>query len=453
MDQTPHGNHNEGFANNHLFADSQPQFNAYDSLFSTGADQNSFDASWGVNASSFPAPSRAQNAAPSSWAQNANHLSTTHAPAHLNGQADSYARSLSHSPSPFGQNGFGGYGGHQNIQYQQPAYDPSLVPPSNFGHSFNYSTTNYQVPNAGTIAPQALEHETRSPVYGRNQYEGTPNYNLSNAGQSRSIKPSTQTFVNQQELLSTIPKGNNAGYFSIINFDDLAKATSSERMGNFLNMGKEAYNYESNRAALPAYVPRKSRNELRKTAGNDLKLLAKLGKKSIKNTKMFAAAAKPSASSPKISAPNTEKIRYNNESSSEEESSSEDDDDDSSYSSDESEPSPLPQKRSDNPKNAVEYDTIKALWRSKRKHVGSDSIRKGLGDFWEIVKTIRDRWKLDAAAVTDAEEKKRTNELPLLKSRVKDQRDMIESAVKAALKYGHRSIIEMYVYPHSFFLF
>lgn len=73
-------------------------------------------------------------------------------------------------------------------------------------------------------------------------------------------------------------------------------------------------------------------------------------------------------------------------------------------------------------------------------------IREGLKSYWDLVRTIRDRWKSDAAAVKEAEEKKRNSELPLLQDRVKSQRDMIEVAFKAALEYGHKQITELYVY-------
>lgn len=75
--------------------------------------------------------------------------------------------------------------------------------------------------------------------------------------------------------------------------------------------------------------------------------------------------------------------------------------------------------------------------------MSADEIRTGLKDYWEVVRTIRDRWKTDSEAVIQAEEKKRIGELPLLKSRVKDQRDMIEVALKAALDFGHRNIMEL----------
>lgn len=437
MDQQPRGN--GGFTNSNLFADSQ-QFNAYDSLFPSGTDQNFSDASWGLNASQYPVPSRGQNASAPSWPQNANHLSAQSPHQQVNGQVPPYARSLSHSPAPFGQNAFNGYGAQQNFQYrQQSQYDPALVTQPAFGQNFHsYSTTDYQVPNAGTIAPHALEHDARSTAFGGASYNSSE-HTKNPVGRPRLARPE---IVSQAVLTSGIPNGYNAGYFSIINYDNLARATNSERMGNFVNIGMEALNLDVNRAALPVYVPRKSRKELRRVAGNDPKLLAKLGKKTTKPEKAHSLASKPPQTSigPVTSG---EKIKYEGDSSSEEESSSEDDDDSSYTSDEEAESSPLPAKRPQSPKEATEYDTIKALWRGKRRDLSSESIRKGLGDFWDIVKTIRDRWKTDVAAVADAKSNNRVKELPLLESRVKDQRDMMEVAFKAALKYGHRGIIEL----------
>lgn len=210
-------------------------------------------------------------------------------------------------------------------------------------------------------------------------------------------------------------------------------------MGSFVAIGKQTREWNVNRAALPTYVPRKSRHELRKLAGTDPKLLAKLSKvaKKERTSLVTSGITVPG------SGPNGERIKYENDSSSEEESSSSDEEGSSYTSDDEGEVSPLPAKRPEGLKEATEYDTIKALWRPKRKSIGSESIRKGLGEFWEIVKTIRDRWKLDVSAVQEAEVKKRTNELPLLQSRVKDQRDMMEVAFKTALKHGHRVIVEL----------
>jgi hypothetical protein len=451
MDQLPRSN--EGFANSHLFADSQ-QYNAYDNLFQPGTDHNSFDASWGINASAnaYPGQSRAHQTPAQAWPQHANHLPGASTHAGLSGQGSPYARSLSQSPAPYGSNNFNNFGAPQNFQYRQPQYDPTLVPPHAYGHAFNYAPANYQTPNAGTIAPHALEHETRPPTYNRSPYSGG-DYPMGNTNQGRPIKPIVAETVDQKALATAIPNGKPAGYFSIINFDDLATSTKSERMSNFVNIGTEALNWDVNRAALPAYLPRKSRSELRKIAGNDQRALSKIGTKSIKKEKSLVSNTKQAQPATSNASPTMEKIKYEGDSSSEEDSSS-DEDSDTSYSSDDTaEPSPLPPKRPTSPREATEYDATRALWRGKRKSISSDSIRKGIVDFWEIIKTIRDRWKADSNAVTEAETKNRENELPLLKSRVKDQREMMESAFKAALKHGNRAIVELYVPPFPFVCF
>ncbi len=444
--QLPRGN--EGFPNTNLFGDN-PQFNQnYDSLFQHGVDQNFSDAGWGVHASGFQAPTRQNNSTPTWPQQHTNQLPTSHPG--LNGQPSPYARPVSHSPAPYQPSSFSNYGS-QNFQYRQPQqFDPSLIAPQAF-EDFNYSSAAYPSTTSGTIAPQALQNNVRSPHFPTTSYEGQ-----SFVTNVRTGKGFQSDAIDQNALVGAIPQGHNAGYFQIINFDSLAGATGTQRMSNFANIGPEAQNWDVNRAALPAYVPRKSRNELRKAAGNDPKVLAKLGKKIVKREKPSIIAPRSTSltSTADVLAAG-EKIKYEGESSSAEESSS--DDDDSSYTSDDAaEPAPLPAKRPDSPKAATEYDTIKALWRSKRRSPNAESIRKGLQDFWEIMKTIRDRWKADATAVTEAEEKKRVNELPLLRSRVKDQRDMIEVAFRVAIKHGHGDIVELYVFipalPSTLFL-
>ncbi|EMC92347.1 hypothetical protein BAUCODRAFT_78523 [Baudoinia panamericana UAMH 10762] len=433
----------DGF--NNLFADSNQQYQAYhDNSFLNGNDPNFPEATWALNASGYnpnPALSRVTQPGLPNW-QNASHLSAPLATGNINGQPAPYARSLSHSPAPFGQNNYTGYNVHQNLQQyqQQPQYDPALFgnPAQDFNTNFNgYGNHNQSL---GTIAPQALQQEIRSPTVNVNAYTGI-NYAQNAFNQSRFASMPAVKSIDQIALMQAIPKGTDNGYLSTIDFDEIVRATSTERMGKFLTIGKEAQEWPVNRTTtLPHYVPRKSKNELRRLAGNDQVLLDKIGKKSLKHKALTTA---PVASSAVAVAKGTnasdERIKYEGETSSSEES----DDDDSLYSSEEeSAESPLPQKRPDTPKDAVEYDTIKALWSSKRKPLAASDIRTALVTFWEIVKTIRDRWKIDQAAVTQAEEKNRVGELPLLRSRVKDQRDMIEVACKAALKHGHRSIVD-----------
>jgi len=451
MDQLPRG----GDGSNNLFTDSTHPYHTYDNQFLNGPEYPIYnDASWGLNASAVPAQSRASQPGVPGWQPNANHLSANPPHGSLNGQPSPYARSLSHSPAPFGQNPYGGFSNQQNFPRPQQ-YDAAFFNSSTTGQSYsggNYTSYGTQAQSHGTIAPQALQQQTRLPASTSQPYAG-PTLAQSTLAQSRfPTQPPIKT-VDQGSLVAAIPKGNEAGILSIINFDQLVRATNSERLGNFVNVGKEAHEWPINRTTtLPQYAQRRSKNELRKLAGNDASLLAKIGKskKSVKKEKILSTLQTVGRPSVPSRGPGSPKLstKYEGDSSSSEESSDDDDDDDdeddSSYTSEEDlEGSPLPSRRSDNPKEAVEYDTIKALWRAKRKPVGAATIKKGIVDFWEIVKTIRDRWKIDSAAVADAEEKKKAGELPLLRSRVKDQRDMIESAFKTALKHGHRSIIEL----------
>lgn len=207
---------------------------------------------------------------------------------------------------------------------------------------------------------------------------------------------------------------------------------------------------------VTAPASRRSRNELRQLARDDPKLLgkiscfrlscsssaehslAKLGKRHHKKT--HVTSVEDPEKSTKQWQP-TANTKYEGDSSSYYSSS---DESDSEYSEDElSEPSPLPVTRPDHPVEAVKYDSIKATWRSKYSEIDPTDIRKGLNDFWEVVRTIRDRWRTDTLAVTEAEEKKKVGELSLLRSRVKDQRDMFEAALGAVLQHGHKSIIEL----------
>ncbi|GAB7351613.1 hypothetical protein MBLNU459_g2228t3 [Dothideomycetes sp. NU459] len=351
---------------------------------------------------------------------------------------DSYGRSYSRSPSNLQQTPFPGYGDPR--QFTQSPYDPSLIAPSQNGSSaFSIGNTPYgQQMQSGTIAPRALETGRPQTVHqdqnlgGQGHLRGgdlqsVPEYARPTISQAAS--------VDQAALCAAIPKGDVSGIFSIVDYDKLVKSTSSRRLSAFINVSQHDFEYPINRAAIPAPVRRKSRNELRKLARDDPKLLSRLGKRH----KAHSPASKVHKN-PIRTWQSTPGVQHENVSSSEESS---DEDDSSEYSEDElAEPSPLPPRRPDNPLEAVKYDTIKALWQSKRFEVDSDNIRNGLKDYWEVVRTIRDRWKTDSAAVTDAEEKKRIGELPLLKSRVKDQRDMIEVAFKTALEHGHPSILE-----------
>ncbi|TKA30718.1 hypothetical protein B0A50_02438 [Salinomyces thailandicus] len=431
MDHVPQSN--DGF--NNLFADNQP-YHTYNSDFLNGPDQNFNDAGWNLNpGNNFSHQSRGQTALPTTWQGNANPVST--ATGNANGQPSPYAfsRGLSNSPAPFQQNPYSGFQ-YQQQQYQHQQFDPAIFNHAASGRSFNNGYFQYGTANQalGTISPQALQQQARGPTTTSNNHAGM-NYSSNTLDQQRFARTPTSLSTNQQAPLPVIPKGKNGGLHSTVDFEEMARATNSDRMGSYLNIGRQTLEWPANRTmVLPPYVPRRSKNDLRKLAGNDATLLAKIGKKSHKKEKPIGLsnhAVAKDAGSPRI--------KYEGDSSSSEESS--DDDDDSSYTSgEESERAPLPSRRPEGIKDAVEYDTIKALWRPKRKTITGEQIKKAMGDFWEVVKPIRDIWKADTAALSQAEEKNKVSEL--LKSRVKDQRDSLETALRAALKYGHRSIVE-----------
>lgn len=128
---------------------------------------------------------------------------------------------------------------------------------------------------------------------------------------------------------------------------------------------------------------------------------------------------------------------------------------DSDYDSDSSaspppEKSPLPSTRPTKAADAMRYDTIKAVWFPRNKFVENERILKGLADFWEVVRTIRERWKNDKEDVKKALEAKKISEVSMLKERVEGQLDMMEKVLKAATEFGHPDLLSAYVYPLPF---
>lgn len=134
------------------------------------------------------------------------------------------------------------------------------------------------------------------------------------------------------------------------------------------------------------------------------------------------------------------------------ESSSESEpDDDSDYDSgseeelEVEETSPLPIVRPADPSRATEYDTIKAVWATRASVPAPATIRTALGDYWNIVRALRDSWKADSTSLQQAEDGKQTTRIPDLKRKVLEQRNLMEVVFAKTLEYGHKDIIEKYV--------
>lgn len=91
----------------------------------------------------------------------------------------------------------------------------------------------------------------------------------------------------------SLPKGSANGRFVTIDQDELAKATASTKLGSFVNVGIEAQEFNTSKSEprrpkrewcdgklsndvvgnIPAFIPRRSRNDFKKAAAGNPKLL------------------------------------------------------------------------------------------------------------------------------------------------------------------------------------
>ena len=136
-------------------------------------------------------------------------------------------------------------------------------------------------------------------------------------------------------------------------------------------------------------------------------------------------------------------------SASESESASEEESEYSSDSDDEAEseePSPLPAARPTDARKAIEYDVIKCVWSRRTTRITAGAIRAALGEYWEIIKRIRDNWKVEVSALQQVDEAKDKARADHYKSRAAEQRRIIEGAFRLTMQHGHRDIVEKYVY-------
>jgi hypothetical protein len=189
---------------------------------------------------------------------------------------------------------------------------------------------------------------------------------------------------------------------------------------------------------VPTYNLRQSVKDLKKVGAGSRKVLKDMDNKRryalIMGHSRTGSAGKANAGSPAV---------LKTGMASDSESYSESSEDETDYSDDEEavEASPLPATRPDEPHPAIQYDIIKATWFPRKDQPPSDKIKGSLRDFWEVLNTIQKRWRADSKAVSEAEEKKLTGELPVLKSRVTSQRDLLQTALRSTLEYAHPDVL------------
>ena len=335
--------------------------------------------------------------------------------------------------------GAAGFDGNDEFAYQMQGnfgVSSSYNPPNNNNYQSQAVSYADATAHLNTISPGALQSRPSS-------YVNTP----SPMPQVQQVKqepyrPKVEAPI-QPISQPRLPKGVFDGKFTIITPETLSGTVAARRFHNFLHVGGQLTEVPITKTTIPAYIPRKSRNEIKKLLASDSGLTAKVTKKPRKGSIIAPRAANRRSETPTV-ASKPVKAKSATSPSSEELISSDDESDDDSE--EESMQPPLPATRPVRALEAVKYDTIKTLWRVPYRSVESDDIRKGLTQFWDIVRTVRDRWKSDTAAVKEAEDAKKANEVDLLKERVMNQRDMLEAALMTAVTEGHRDIIEQYVH-------
>ncbi|KAF2706433.1 hypothetical protein K504DRAFT_81206 [Pleomassaria siparia CBS 279.74] len=232
-----------------------------------------------------------------------------------------------------------------------------------------------------------------------------------------------------------IPTGKASGGFHFLDQSALAKATKSTPLNVLVNLGSEPLHLAANRTLVPVFNPRQSLKDMKKAGIGNRKILDSRKRSSV------ASMARAALASRTTSGGDLSLLKGGMASDSE--SYSESSEDETDYSSDEEPPekSPLPAMRPDEPHPAIKYDIIKATWYPRKSQPSSDRIKTSLRAFWEVLNTIQKRWRADTKAVTEAEDNKLTGELPVLKSRVTSQRDLLQTALKATLDYAHPDVL------------
>ncbi|KNG44855.1 hypothetical protein DDE82_005746 [Stemphylium lycopersici] len=334
------------------------------------------------------------------------------------------------TPSPYQYGQFGQQTPLAN--YGQPSnVDPSLGMDPNAIRQQQHSP--YQMPmrtltpqqHASTVTPQALQHNVASLQHAR-----------PTASPYQLPKSTTEVFTQQRAAPTSfvkpvpvpeyeIPKGRKSGGLYVVDQAALAKATNSTPLNKFVTLGSEPFHLATNRTALPVYLARHSLKDLKKAGADSKKLRAKqLASKSQSRALKFTKRPTDLKREVSDSASSSDSSEYDTDSSDEEE-----------------EEMPLPASRPEDPDAAVRYDVVKATWHPSTSTPSSEKIKVSMREVWEVLNTIQKRWRADSKAVSEAEEQKKTGELPVLKSRVSSQRDLLKSALEAALQSAHPDVL------------
>ncbi|KAI9823135.1 MAG: hypothetical protein M1832_002578 [Thelocarpon impressellum] len=444
--------------------------NSFEALYPQNNPVQSYPANWNVDPSYQPGqPHQAQTpyqAGPVAGYQ--------HAP--FQPAAFSQGPARPHDPSQYAT-----FGPHEQQQFfNQQAYNPPLqhiAPQNTYGAPPSYGQTptagvrGYDMAalrpfadpaGQGTISPHALDPASQGTVSPRalQNPSVTPGRYLNAPANVRPRPPAAAShdlesspsatgsdFSSLPSAAPAPPAGAAAGDFLVQARSVLLNTVAAAFLprGAFAFIGRGPIDVPVSKSAIPRYVPRRSRHEAvayleAQKAGSSSSLV-----RSHKNKRRKLTVSKaPRAASTKV--------RSAKEAAdpSPPETSEESDSGDSYYDSSEDEQmeqerAPLPAQRPEAPVDAIKYDTIKTLWRPSRRLLKGDEIKNGLGEYWQIIKPIRDAW-----GALDKAEAEKKGDIESVKKQIDQQRSLAAASVSAAVQHGHKDILERLGDMHPF---
>ncbi|KAL9035645.1 MAG: hypothetical protein Q9180_004752, partial [Flavoplaca navasiana] len=397
---------------------SAPPNDSFNSFLNNSNDPT-FNPSWDpqpFNQPSEPTNSYDQNG--HGWPNNTLQPSTLQHVPNYNIHNGIYDQPYSRSPVPFDYSSFAPNRATGN---SAPPYDhsftyghPSLPNHDQYGFPRAFQQSQQQ-PQNQTISPQALQNYPAG--YQQTNVQRTPMNQaaidpaLAARRPSNYAVPPPQPITRQgwRALSSAMPISKVQGNFLVKSNAEFPGKTNSKHLTGYTFVGKDSVEVATTKATVPKHNRRRSRNEIRqllyKEKGTGPWLVSR--EPLLKKLKLSAKSsiARPSAGSRGTSTTGSP-------SSTESESNSEPDAADSDYETgseqeaEPEEPSPLPPIRPIDPMKGIEYDVVKAVWAKRRVILSGAVIRTALSEFWNAIKSLRDKWKGEVTILQQANEKK-----------------------------------------------
>lgn len=349
---------------------------------------------------------------------------------------------------------------HQNHAFSAPAYDPAL----SYTPELLVNESAFRAPRQSdylrtsspgqTISPQALqgfsnayEQPSAPHEYQSQQPRTDPNVSSKGSSSGQRAVQGPAAHGRGRAVAAAVPVGTVQGRFVVKPSAQLSSATESTEIRPFVFVGDSAVEVDTTKTMLPKYNQRRCKNDVRRL------LLREKGdgpwsaerEPLLKKLRICAPkSARPRSAGLSMSQRGSSSVEYGSSADSSSESESEEDSDYYSGSEEDMEPEeppPLAPSRPDDPVEATKYDVVKAVWAKRSSTLTGPVIRAALGDYWNVIKAVRDNWKTEATALQKAEESKDQTKIKSCQRRAAEQRQIMESAIELTLKHGHRDIV------------